>query len=304
MKRIIYTLVFLSLILNLTAQSNLEIVNSSKRWTYMEHQSWVPSNWVRFSYHIKLYQDTIINQINYLKIWESNDQYFSSWYPKGFIRSDTNGNVFLRNLANEEGLVYKFNVNPGDTFSVSNPFHIYDFIAEVAEVDQVYIAPANEYRKRVKIIDYEGISWGDEEYWIEGIGSMAGIITSGFHLYSLTGGEHDALCQWQNNSLVFSNPEFSSCFYLMVSNPEIKDFELVNIYPNPMVSQTRISLNLENEKNITIEIQDIRGKFIARFEATSSNDIILNRDQFINGVYVVCIKNNNEIIARKKLLVQ
>jgi hypothetical protein len=303
MKRLIILVIFLSTTINLFAQSNLQIVDPAKRWSYMEWQPWSPPPFVKFPFYIKFSGDTIINQSEYLKIWETNEEDSTYWYQKGFIRSDSNGDVYLRDMINNEGLAYKFDVVPGDTFSISNPFHFYNFIAEVDEVDQVFIEPANEYRKRIKIIDYEGNSWGEEEYWIEGVGSLAGIITSGFHLYSLTGGVDDALCQWQNNSLVYSNPGFNFCFNTVSTN-EIKATEPATIFPNPLLTHSTISLNIPYNKNMKIEILDIHGKLIQKFQDIQTNKIILNRSQFSKGVYIISILNDNEIIARKKLLVQ
>jgi len=210
----------------------------------------------------------------------------------------------MRNLINNEGLVYKFDVNPGDTFSVSNPFHIYDFVAEVAEVDQVYIEPANEYRKRIKITDYEGNSWGEEEYWVEGIGSLAGILTSGFHLYSLTGGVHDALCQWKNNVLIYSNPSFNFCFNI-VSTPEMTDESTeIIIQPNPLMNKSYIVVKGLHFNNYQLEIRDIYGKNVCEYSIQQNKNIILDRGLFKSGLYIITLVDGNNIIARKKLIVQ
>ena len=303
MKRLIILIIFLSTTINLFAQSNLQIVDPTKRWSYMEWQNWSPP-WVKFPYYVKFFGDTIINQFEYLKIWETEEEDSTNWYQRGFIRSDSNGNVYIRNLINYEGLVYKFDVNPGDTFSVSNPFHFYDFVAEVEEVDQVYIEPANEYRKRIKITDYEGNSWGEEEYWIEGIGSLAGILTSGFHLYSLTGGVHDALCQWQNDSLVYSNPGFDFCFNI-VSTPEISDKPIfIDINPNPLINKSQLVIKGLPDANYKLMINDIYGKNIYEYSIQQNKDILLDRRLFKSGLYIITLFDGNNIIARRKLIVQ
>jgi len=292
----------LFIFINLEAQ-NPAIVDPAKRWSYFEHDGWLPWNY-HVSYYVKFSGDTIINQLNYLKIWESIDENYLNWYHRGFIRSDTNGNIYLRNLLNEEGLAYKFDVNPGDTFSVINPFHFYTFIAEVEEVDQVYIEPANEYRNRIKIIDYEGNSWGDEEYWIEGIGSLAGILHSGFHLYSLTGGEYDVLCQWVNNTLEYSNQSFNFCFNI-VSTPEISDEPIsISIQPNPLVKKSQIIIKGVPDEKYKLVINDIYGKNTCEYNIQQNKDILLDRGLFKNGLYIIALFDGNNIIARKKLIVQ
>lgn len=303
MRSLIILVISSSIVINLCAQSNLQIVDPSKRWSYMEWQDWSPP-WVIFPFYVKFSGDTTIDQLNYLKIWETDEEDDTNWYQRGFIRSDTNGDIYMRNLIDNEGLVYKFDVNPGDTFSISNPFHYYDFVAEVEEVDQVYIEPANEYRKRIKIIDYEGNSWGEEEYWIEGIGSMAGIITSGFHLYSLTGGVHDALCQWQNNSLVYSNPGFSFCFHTVSTPENYKEQISISIIPNPLVKKSQIVVGGLTNANFRIVINDIYGNIIYDNNFQQSDNISLEKQEFNTGLFIIAIIQNNSVVARKKLIVQ
>lgn len=303
MKRLIFTIVILSIIFNLTAQSNLQIVDPAKRWSYMEWQDWQPP-FVKFPYYVKFTGDTVINQLEYLKIWRTAEEDSINWNQLGFIRSDTNGDIFMRNLINNEGLVYKFDVNPGDTFSFSNPFLYYDFIAEVLEVDQVYIEPANEYRKRIKITDYDGNSWSSEEYWIEGIGSMAGIITSGVHIHLLTGGVYDALCQWQNNSLVYSNPNFDFCFNIVSTPENYAETISISIDPNPLVGKSNIIIKGHPKSNFRLVINDIYGKIIYEYNCQQFKHITLDRHIFQTGIYIVSLIQENNIIARKKLIVQ
>ncbi|MCD4665163.1 MAG: T9SS type A sorting domain-containing protein [Bacteroidales bacterium] len=303
MKRGFLTIVFLSVIFDLFAQDNLQIIDPSKRWSYCFHDSFIPWNFY-MSYYVKFSGDTTINQLNYLKIWESEDEQYSEWYQRGFIRSDTNGNIFLRNLVNNEGLSYKFNVNPGDTFTVFNPFHYYIYTAEVLYVDSVYVEPVNEYRKRIKITDYEEPTYAQEEYWIEGIGSMAGILNSGYHVYTLTGGLVDALCQWKNNSLVYSNPSFSFCFNI-VSTLEMTDESTeIFIQPNPLVNKSYIVIKGLHFDNYQLEIRDIYGKNVCRYNIQQNKDMILDRGLFKSGLYIITLIDGNNVIARKKLIVQ
>ena len=302
MKRIIYTIVFLSIIFNLFAQDDLQIVDPAKRWSYYIYANFPP--WYKQSYYVKFAGDSTINQMNYLKVWESDDEQYTEWYQRGFIRSDTNGNIFLRDLVNNEGLSYKFDVNPGDTFSLFNPFHFYIYTAEVLDVDSVYIEPVNEYRKRIKITDYEGTIYAQDEYWIEGIGSLAGILCSGFHVYSLTGSFCDALCQWKNNNLVYSNPDYNSCF-IIVSTLEMTDESTeIIIQPNPLVDKSYIIVKGLHFCNYQLGIRDIYGKNVCVYNIQQNKDIILDRGLFKRGLYIITLIDGNNVIARKKLIVQ
>jgi hypothetical protein len=301
MKRIIYSIVFLFIVFNLFAQDNLQLIDTSKMWSTLSYSSWMPS--MHMTRYNKFLGDTLINQTEYMKVWEATDEGYSNWILKGFIREDTNGNILLRTLYDEEGLIYKFNVNSGDNLTINNPFYCTPCPTTVLDVDSVFIELSNEWRKRITLAPIN--PYGSEEYWIEGIGSLAGILHSSYHILPLTGGGYDLLCYWENESLIYSNPDYNFCYSSTVSSPDISISETgIIIYPNPVVNQSRISINFPNKKNIKIEIRDIWGKLIKRFQVNSSNEIILNRSQFNSGLYIISINDENKIIAQKKLIVQ
>ncbi len=94
MKKIIFTLTILSIFLQLGAQ-NYGLLDPTNRWSYMVHQPWSP-NWYKDSYYIKFSGDTSINQMNYIKMWECDDEFGYDWYLKGYGRSDSNGDIYFR----------------------------------------------------------------------------------------------------------------------------------------------------------------------------------------------------------------
>jgi hypothetical protein len=302
MKKVIITSVMLCYILILSAQSNLPIVDPAKKWTYMFYLFEPP--WITYfdSYYTRFGGDTIINQIDYLKIWESGDDPPEIWNLKGFAREDTNGKVYFRSNNNDEGLAYRFDITVGDTFTMNNPFHGISFTAEVLEDDSVFIEPLNEKRRRLKLEEYDPV-WTYEEYWIEGLGSMAGIVYSGEHMIPFTGGYLTALCSWYNNSVVYSNPEFNSCF-ITVSTQDIQEEknDLI-IQPNPLVCQSFVSYDDINRTDLILEIRDILGNLILTTHYGNAKKIILYRSQFQSGIYIVSLLDENNILARKKLIV-
>lgn len=269
----------------------------------MVHQPWSP-NWYKDSYYIKFSGDTSINQMNYIKMWECDDEFGYDWYLKGYGRSDSNGDIYFRSTSGWEGLAYRFDVNVGDTFTIANPFHPDEFTVEVLEIDTVIVEPASSNRKRIKISTYDSTFWGGEEYWIEGIGSLAGIINSGFHVYLLTGAEFTALCYWKNNNLIYSNPAWNSCYYTWVGTPElaIKPAEII-IQPNPLVTKSHITLKGFHEDNYLLEITDMFGKRIKQYLIQQDEEISLHRGIFSSGLYMVTLFDGKKIIARKKLLI-
>jgi hypothetical protein len=303
MKTIIYTAALIAFSLNLPGQNDLNLVDTSNLWS--DFSSWelpppgdVQSQYVRFS------GDTTINLLDYKKVWTSNTALMTNWSLAGFIRSDADNQVYLRDTYGWEGLIYKFDLLPGDTFTMYNPFGSYIFVAEVLEVDSIFIEPSNEKRKRIRLGAYEGMPWNQEEYWIEGIGSLAGILNSGQHIYPLTcGGDPQLLCYLWNGNVVYSNPDFNSCYITGVTENGEDLIAELNIHPLPLSDQTIISINNYHGNNLTIEIRDISGKLIYTHGIDQNNEIGLYRNDFKSGCYFVTLKDKTNAIKTKKLIV-
>lgn len=302
MKKVIITSVLVSFILILSAQSNLQIVDEAKQWTRLEYIFMGPMQF-KWSYYIKMEGDTVIGPNIYLRLWESMEDPPVNWNLQGFAREDEAHYVYFRDLWEQEGLAYRFDVNQGDTFTIANPFHYMPFTVEVINVDSVYIEPENEYRKRVTLAP-PGYPQYFEEEWIEGIGSLAGITCSGFQAIPLTGANFAALCMWQNGDIIYSNPQWDDCFEIVsVSEPEQKDCQL-SIYPLPLTDQSVVEYGGAISPYHTLQIHDMHGRLLQTLNFNSTNKILLDRKQFIGGIYSVSLLGNDRIVAQKKLIVR
>lgn len=303
MKKSGITICLLASMIFAIAQDNLQLIDTSKMWSSWRGGSNIPPEYRISTYH-KFQDDTLINQTSYKKIWESQDEQHIDWELKGFIRSDTNGDIYVRDQLNYEGLIYRFNVQVGDTFTIFNPFNQgFVFQVLVTEIDSTFIIPANQFRKRIKLIGNQ--LWAGEEYWIEGVGSLAGIIVSGADIVQQTGwAMYDALCQWQNDTLVYSNPEYNSCF-ITVSTPEISnETSEIIIKPNPLINQSAVIVKSHSSKCLSLNIHDILGNLTHTYQFPQNFNIILHRSQFKRGLYILTLQKENNILKKTKLIVQ
>jgi len=303
MKKITLLVVSIILLFQAHAQYNTELIDTTKLWSSWRGGSWLPPDYRISSYH-KFQGDTVINQISYKKIWESLDEPQLNWELKGFIHSDENESIYVRDLFDNEGLIYNFNVQVGDTFTLYNPFNeglVFEVL--IAEKDSTFIIPANQFRKRIKLQGND--IWAGEEYWIEGIGSSAGILMSGADIVQLTGwAMYDPLCQWENDTLVYSNPEYNSCF-ITVSTPEIElESPKITIHPNPLVYKSTITINGIQAKNYTIEIFDISGIKVLDYHIQADEKIVINKEMLEPGLYLINLNDGNNTSSRTKLIIQ
>ena len=180
----------------------------------------------------------------------------TEWELYGFIREEEN-KYYLRNLVGEEGLAYDFSVNIGDTIEINNPFGALPAEAIVTGIDSVYVEPANEFRKRINLYEFQ--YFFEEESWIEGIGSIAGLTASGMDLTPLTGGhEFTLLCYYEDEDILYKTTQYELCFYPIVNIPEDRVNEMViSVYPNPVDDISHLVIQNPENLNCTIRINNL-----------------------------------------------
>ena len=305
MKKLIFIIFAFTSINSTFSQFNTEIIDTEKLWSTLGSFDPLPGPSYKITYYHKFIGDTVINQIDYNKVWKSVDENHLYWNNIGFIRSDDNSDIFFRNHMGVEGLMYKFDVIQGDTFTINNTYlYGWTFTVEVIEIDSVLVSPLGQYLKRIKLKDADE-PFSFEEYWIEGIGSLAGILYSGFHVHPLTGGaSYNLLCQWKNDTLTYSNPGYPYCFNTTVSVSELpEEIPILSVYPVPLTSQSYISLNPNNINNGILEIRDIFGNLLKKVSIAQNNKILIDRRNFKPGIYIITLFDGEKLISRKKLLV-
>jgi hypothetical protein len=224
------------------------------------------------------------------------------WELYGFIKEEEN-KYYLRNLAGEEGLVYDFTVNTGDTITIDNPFGFIPYEAIVTSIDSVFIEPANEYRKQITLFDY--LNYGYEESWIEGIGSLAGITESGWDMTILTGAnDFTLLCYYENATLWYKTDLYLLCFYPLVGVAS-NNYESVKTFliPNPVKDISTLYLDASNQKHLTVKIIDLRGKIIEYFHISYPAAVRINSRKLNKGLYIYQVFEESVIMASGKFVV-
>ena len=224
------------------------------------------------------------------------------WELYGFIKEEEN-KYFLRNLVGEEGLIYDFTVNIGDTVEINNPFGFMPLQAMVTNIDSVLIEPANEYRKRITLFEYE--NFGYEENWIEGIGSLAGITESGWDMTVLTGGDdYTLLCYYEDDELWYKDDFYSLCFYPIVGIPSnyLKENN-TRILPNPVRNVSYLVLDFPDHHNLTIKIFNSTGNVVEEYQVTTPNKIRFNSINYRSGIYFYQVLEGNQQIFNNKFIV-
>ena len=214
MKKLFTSAFFLFSIMTF-GQGGYQIADTTKAWNTIGigYASWGVMNCggtktTRFS-------DEYTPGDQYLEVFECEDSLLQVWHDVGFIREDTITKLIYFNDGEEEGLIYDFSLEVGDTVQLENHY-IDHYIAPLVcdSIDQVYIN--GEAKNRFYLFN---ALWSakdpyyPDEIWIEGIGSNYGILYSGFGVAGGAGGTVSMLCCSQNGNTIYMDSMFHKCYY-------------------------------------------------------------------------------------------
>ena len=204
---------FLSILISISfGQNGYYIADTSKSWNIVKggFSSYMVVCCVGTS-NIKFEGDTLIDNKTYLKVFESSDSLQQNWEIEGFIYEDTILNtVFFRDFTDNEGLIYDFSIDIGDSIYIDNYYMGFtDALLICNEIDSIEIN--GTYKTRYYFFHNYPNPYIDD-IWIEDIGSMDGILNSGMGASCFVGGFRDLLCYSENDTLIYQNPIYDECY--------------------------------------------------------------------------------------------
>lgn len=226
---------------SMQCQNFIPLVDENKSWNC----AWEIFDYQE-SYTIRMEGDTTINNLEYKKIIYDK-HFYHSIEVIGYIREDSLGKVYSMNNSLEEGLLYDFGAKQGDTIMVHNTMiDSWDYECPFFEqltivVDSVYsIETQNGVSRKVLAIRRATDTF--QEIWIEGIGSLSGVLKSGTYLFEELSCppflSNDLMCYFENDSLVYHHAFIDNHNCRHYNDTNIKEvaektFD-VKIIPNPV----------------------------------------------------------------------
>lgn len=262
---------FLLIITNFCfSQNYIPILSQTNEW-YMHY--------VGLGFDIDNYyytDDTIINNQTFAKFYEqtynglnmlgylSEDTISQKFY---FYNKDNNGGIVL----SSQILIYSFNINVGDTVTVSSNWGSFNpsFVTSklvLRKINNSQLAggcepiPVVMPTRRVFALT-NPLNPQDTINWIEGTGSVAGVLSSGKSVC-----DFDIpiflSCHSKNGVLIFKHANFNCTISAADISKNKNNQNKVLLYPNPTLTDIKVEiLNAEyGEKKI--EILDVLGRVI------------------------------------------
>lgn len=293
MKKLVYILLFLLTVPLLEAQ---EIVDNQKQWSILTGHC-LPDYTTYTTTFFKFDEDTIIEGKLYQKVFISEDEYQEEWYFYGSFIREENKKVYLREYYGEEGLIYDFNLHLGDMVEVNNPRAISEVSLVLTEIDSV--ETSDGYRERWKLTNVEFMI---SEYWIEGIGSMNGVLNSSTEVFGGLCGTYILLCEEESGSTIYLNPEYEFCYYLLLDDAaetEVQEHSFDIIYrPTNQV----VELVFYERENRNVHLTDINGRKISRVQS-AENNVRLSLMGSSKGLYIISVVQSDGRFISKKMMV-
>lgn len=250
-------------------------------------------------FEIETYQygisgDTIINTIQYQKIYLLNDTVYPLVTGQycGAIREDSTKIIFVIDCncaypgsGQDEVILYDFSKSIGDTVFVGIDGLGPTGYLIINYIDSMLIE--DDYRKTFHFLGYE-------EYWIEGMGSTRGLFSPiqaqppGFQKWKL-------ICFNQDNEVKYLNPEFNTCFPILTGiNTKELENNNIKIFPHPVINISVIDfMNNTSFMYQYIDFYNIFGQKVNHINIKDRKQIFIKKIDYMPGLYVYRISGQN-----------
>ena len=292
--RFIACVPFITMVHGFFAQEYRPLVDSNKVW-YVYERGYPPeietSIW-------KFKGDSIWEDKKYMKVYFTKDSSMLDWQLWGIIREDSSGKVFYKYVsATEEEQCYDFGAEVGDTLPfIWGTNEEYPII--IKSIDTILLN--DNFHRRYHL----GDPYSDKitDTWIEGIGSLMGVLES--RRMFLCGLLTILTCYYENDELVYSNPDFPLCYYQLTGIAKDSDEEPdILIVPNPVISCSRFQITNTPKTDFTLEIYDIMGKLLYTGRMDSSNSTLICRSDLSSGIFIYTVKHNQLIVRTGRIII-
>lgn len=258
----------------LWSDSCAQFINENKQWNVRQEENFGPIK----TFIYKINGDTVINGLSYKTMWANENSLDDSWYVAGYLREETNRVYYLED--SQEGLLYDFNLNAGDTTYV---------------VSKKCMEPEEKIVISTDTVDYYGIPrirWvfndSDWDVWIEGVGSLFGPLNSIFPCY--TDIWVNLLCYYENDSVRYINETYNECYLTSVGIFEDYNLSDIQVSPNPSQKGSLIEIR-SGDLIHDLELLSFNGLVIKHYHDLESKSVTIYPGSLLPGIYLLKVSD-------------
>lgn len=232
--------------------------------------------------------DSIVNSISYKKVFYCfDDELCQTVCFEGLIREENQKTYFVFPNETREFLLYDFSSELGDIIkfdihgiSIEEPEEFRTFSYQVHNIDYIYIN--DNLKKKVELTQPQSDIVVD--IWVENFGS---ILNNFITIDNPPGFSKVLSCYFQNNELIYQNPEYPDCFYA-TNIPEIEYINNVRFKINSQV----LFLEFDYSFSGTISIYSLTGNLLYKNELINQLFYNVEIASLNQGIYLLHIDNN------------
>lgn len=270
--------------------------------TLKENCEWYTHSWFEFSYNetFQIIGDSTINDTTYKKIGSYPTGTIPTFYNINLVREDINSRKIYRRANGIDYLMYDFSLQQGDTFTIKRmdggSLHklVLDSITNTLFNNTVNFLETDIENMRVYYFHDPASTYIDNVVWIEGIGSLTGLIYSDQSWNGGIWGE-TLLCHYNENSIrdfhYIYYEEPSPCESYLSSNGNLETQNLVKISPNP---STDGLYRVEGQNIKSIEVFNSSGNKVLFLSSDIRDNSGINLSTYPAGMYFIRIVFTNE----------
>jgi hypothetical protein len=274
---ILFILIIITFSVDCYCQTNILDSSKEKLWYRVRTTGFYPP----FDYQyattvLKMGTQVIKNNKTYFSLLSTKESNFSSWDTIGFLRESNHQVYYLPILKDSDYLLYDFNLSLSSSIDLTIDYSPSPIPFIVNKIDSVIIGEVA--RKR--------ISFGPSLVWIEGIGSLQGLL---YDKVGISGARYELSCYSENGNIIYHNPTYADCFCAT---------EIKSIDQNNNLYSVNGYIYLKDYEGSEFELIDISGVQKLKHHVNNSiSGIDISTQK--NGIYLYKIINQQKIIFGK-----
>ncbi len=228
----------------------------------------------------------VYDGIEYIRIRKDDDE----GPIEAKLREDIDERKVYRYNLPEDIVLYDFSLEVGDFFEYGSG----GFYVDTIEYIDTEMGP----RKAWFLSD--NTSGNYAPVWIEGIGSIAGILTPNKQPNILWWDFPELLCYENDGNIEYKsdNGIAYGCQLESISTDELDNRLKVQIAPNPIIDNAIITFSNPFHNNVELLVFDAIGRLIRQL-STTTNNFSVNKTDYPAGMYFYRIQNNQHIYQSK-----
>jgi hypothetical protein len=265
-----------------------------------------------FQYYSK--GDTVINSAVYEKIYRSgvrvdtlscyDPNYVPATPPAGYagaLKYNFSDHKAFFVFANTsfDSLLYDYTLAVGDTMKGHLGTSVF-FTSNLAvlSIDSVLIN--GQYRKRWNFTPDNN---NDSTYFIEGLGSSAGLLEP-LNTYAADLTYRHLICVKDSSINYFSSNAFSSvgCNLIYTGITELNESNYSSVFPNPFSDQATFHSG-KLLQNASLTVYNSFGQVVKQMDHLSGETIIFQKENLQSGVYFFRLMQDNKIISADRFVI-